>query len=331
MTITLNGSSGEIFPTWTTSTRPSSPSPAQTGYNSSIPVLEFYNGTSWQSLGQNGASVTLNGSSSGAVTLVAPSVAGTNTVTVPAITDTLVGLAASQTLTNKTLTRPSISAANLAAGTASLAPLNFVPGTNLTTAITGAFEYDGSSFYGTPTGAQRGVIPGQQFFVLNSTVAGASATGNQSLFGLSNGVTLSSSTVYAFEIVAVLSKSAGVTSHTISFGFTTSSASFNNVMWDARVNDWANTFNVYSGSANQQGVVSNNITPVVTTGAITAATTSWSAVIRGILSVNAGGSLLPVYALSAAPGSAYSTQIGSYMRIYPIGTAGSNISVGTWA
>ena len=54
------------------------------------------------------ASLKLNGDTSGTVTLTVPAVAGTNTLTLPAVTDTLVGLAATQTLTSKTLTNPSI-------------------------------------------------------------------------------------------------------------------------------------------------------------------------------------------------------------------------------
>ena len=37
----------------------------------------------------------------------------------------------------------------LSAGTTTVAPLNFVSGTNLTTATAGAIEYDGKVFYGT--------------------------------------------------------------------------------------------------------------------------------------------------------------------------------------
>ena len=55
--------------------------------------------------------VALNGSTSGSVTITAPAVAGTNTLTLPAVTDTLVGLAATQTLTGKTLTSPTITGA----------------------------------------------------------------------------------------------------------------------------------------------------------------------------------------------------------------------------
>jgi len=52
-------------------------------------------------------SLGFSGSTSGTTTVQATAIAGTNTLTLPATTsDTLVGLAATQTLTNKTLTSP---------------------------------------------------------------------------------------------------------------------------------------------------------------------------------------------------------------------------------
>jgi len=55
--------------------------------------------------------LVLNGSTSGQITVSPAAVSGTNTITLPAITDTMVGLAATQTLTNKTLTSPTMSGA----------------------------------------------------------------------------------------------------------------------------------------------------------------------------------------------------------------------------
>lgn len=52
--------------------------------------------------------ITLNGSTSGEVTLTAPAVAGTTSVTIPATTGNVVIDVAAQTLTNKTLTSPII-------------------------------------------------------------------------------------------------------------------------------------------------------------------------------------------------------------------------------
>ena len=55
------------------------------------------------------ADIILAGSTSGSITVSSPAISGTNTLTLPAVTDTLVGLAATQTLTNKTVTAPVLS------------------------------------------------------------------------------------------------------------------------------------------------------------------------------------------------------------------------------
>ena len=52
------------------------------------------------------ADIILAGSTSGSITVSSPSVSGTNTLTLPVATDTLVGKATTDTLTNKTLTSP---------------------------------------------------------------------------------------------------------------------------------------------------------------------------------------------------------------------------------
>lgn len=213
----------------------------------------------------------------------------------------------------------------LAAGTTTIAPLKFQAGTNLTTATAGVMGYDGKVFYATPQGTQRGVLPAPQFFRLDSGLAGANATGAQNMLGV--GVTLSASTVYAFEIVVALSKTAGTTSHTISLGFG-GTASLNNIFWE-----FAGDYGVSQSftAANFSSGYAASVTPVVTTNAITNATQYYWMVIKGTVSINAGGTFIPQYSLSAAPGGAYTTVTGSNMSIYPIGAAGANTNVGTWA
>ena len=227
---------------------------------------------------------------------------------------TVVGTTDSQTLTNKTVTAVS----PLALTSASLG-----------TAAAGNIEYDGKVLYNTPQSTQRGVMPGMQYYRLDSAFVGANVNTAQNILGV--GVTLSSSTVYAFEIDAVCVKTAGTTAHTISFGYG-GTATINNIYSDAKVIFFGGSLNTYMASGNYQATISNAATAVTTTGSsVTNQNLVYSPSVKGTVSVNAGGTFIPQYTTSAAPGGAYSTQAGSYMLIYPIGTANANVSVGTWA
>jgi len=60
MPITLNGTTGEVPASWTTATRPASPTAGQTGYNTTTLQMETYNGSAWVI----GTSATTQGTSS---------------------------------------------------------------------------------------------------------------------------------------------------------------------------------------------------------------------------------------------------------------------------
>ena len=214
-----------------------------------------------------------------------------------------------QTLTNKTLTVPKITSAALSTATA------------------GALEYDGKVSYFTPQGTQRGVTPGMQYYRLNSALAGASSTAAQSFLGV--GVTLSSSTVYAFDGYFPMSKATGGVAHIVSllFGGT---ATINNIGYSV--------LSASSSSASFTGALGIAIyyLQVATASAITGSGLATNpaivhAKISGTVSVNAGGTFIPQYQLSAAPGGAWTVASGAYFSIYPISASGSNTSVGDWA
>jgi hypothetical protein len=198
----------------------------------------------------------------------------------------------------------------------------------LSTAVAGTTEWDGKVQYFTPQSTQRGVIPGEQLYVLNSGYVGSNATGAQPIFGV--GVTLSGSTYYAFEAVYALSKSAGTTSHSLSilFGGT---ATLNNIAYQIN--------GQYNGTGfNATTTALSNMQPnfIQTAGAFAVGSNSTAAIyfmvlIKGMVSINAGGTFIPQYQLSAAPGGAYTTAANSYFKIYPIGASGANVNVGTWA
>ena len=196
----------------------------------------------------------------------------------------------------------------------------------LGTAITGEFEYDGGELYFTPLGTQRGLVPSMQYYRLNSIVTGSNTIGSQSVLGV--GVTLSSNTVYAFKGLYLLTKTAGTTSHVFAttFGGT---ASINNISYRASAKHNTTSFGLSSPSDSFVSyATANTILGLVTASS---ATTFTATEIEGTISVNAGGTFIPQYNLSAAPGGAYTTAAGSYFLIYPVGAAGSNTSVGTWA
>lgn len=109
----------------------------------------------------------------------------------------------------------------LRAGTTTTAPLDFEAGTNLTTPIAGAVEYDGTHFYFTPTTVSgRGQVPARQTFRLaaNGTNIGP-AIGDY--FGTASAINLAASSVYEIEILAYLQKN---TAGTLTWTLTASSA-----------------------------------------------------------------------------------------------------------
>lgn len=233
------------------------------------------------------------------------------------------------TIDSSGLTAPLTGTVTLAAGTTLLAPLLLTSGTNLTSATAGAVEYDGKVVYGTPASTQRGIIPTQQYYRLNSGLLVASTASAVSIFGV--GATLSASTVYEFELNFTLAKTDGTTSHTIGNGFG-GTATLNNIEWQV-INSFTTTpMTIGTGAAYSIGyaTTASNTTTSAATGVN--ATIYYTAQIKGTVSVNAGGTFIPQYTLSAAPGgSGYTTVAGSYIRINPLSASGAATNVGTWA
>ena len=197
----------------------------------------------------------------------------------------------------------------------------------LGTAAPGEFNYDGKVFYATPQSTERGVVPGAQFFRLNSSLLGTNVNTAQSVFGV--GVTLSASTVYAFEAIYPLSKTAGATSHTVGLGFG-GTATLNNIGYFFTGYGAASASDVAVNTNTNAGFI-KTATNTTITAALASAAATWWFMLKGTISVNAGGTLIPQYTLSAAPGGAYTTAAGGHFLIYPIGASGANVNVGTWA
>jgi hypothetical protein len=206
--------------------------------------------------------------------------------------------------------------------TANTAPLKFTSGTNLTTAEAGAVEYDGSAFYSSIAASTRGVVPSEQFVVLNTAYTLTSQTAAQQLFNntASGAVTLPAGTYY-FECGYTLSS---MSSTSGSFGFALGGgATFTQRWWSWATKQAALT------------TVANSLTTYNTAASVTLATASVNTVgqaqIKGTINVTASGTIIPQVSLGVA--AAAVVGVGSYFRISPIsGTSGAtNITVGNWS
>jgi hypothetical protein len=198
-------------------------------------------------------------------------------------------------------------------------------------AAAGQIEYSSPIYAATPIGTQRGIVPTQQYYRLNAAVVGADTNSAQSIFGV--GVTLSASTVYEFEALYVFSKTAGATSHSLGFGFG-GTATINNILYETSGGTIVSSTpsgTLITNASYYLGSIANSTANTVAFSSITVAGICFSYIVRGTVSINAGGTFIPQYTLSAAPGGAYSTVAGSYFRINPLSASGAATNVGTWA
>jgi hypothetical protein len=212
-------------------------------------------------------------------------------------------------------------------------PTYMIANTLASTAIAGSTEYNGTALYFTPLATQRGLLPAMQYYKLeNGGWVGQNSTSAQGFFGGSNpaglGVSLNGNTIYEFEALYAIAKTSGTTSHNVLLAFG-GTAIINNIAYHNLIkyntssfasvpstDSYSAFFQTASASGIFTGLSSANIDIVILS--------------KGTVSTAVGGTFIPQYQLSAAPGGAYTTQVGSYFKIWPVNFAGSNTSIGTW-
>lgn len=203
-------------------------------------------------------------------------------------------------------TAPTITGTVLAAGTASVAPLTFTSGTNLTSASSGNLEFDGSGFYSTITTANgRGYTPSVRRFTLFS--AGGAITTIANYFGATSNIPLTANASYEIEIVLYYAK--GGTGGTVVWTLTNSAVPTSMDLYYEMSPITAMV--APPGTATMLVGQAYNITTAaytVTTGSITANTNQYARF--KILLLNGAGTSLQVQATSS--GSAITPGIGSY-------------------
>lgn len=171
-----------------------------------------------------------------------------------------------------------------------------------------------------------GVVPVEQIFVLNADYAGANVNTAQAIFGV--GVNLAANTQYAFEMVFTLLKAAGSSTHNISTQFDIGSGTINSINYSLLGNFASNPSSGIAAPDTFQYIQTAGTTTV--TASSSGTNLNFRCVIKGVVSIGTSGKWTPQYKLSAAPGSAYTTLAGSFVKIYPIGAAGADINTGGW-
>jgi hypothetical protein len=256
------------------------------------------------------ATLSIQNSAGTATTLTPQAAGGPLSVTLPANSGTI-------------LTTP------LAAGSASGAPIVFTTGTLASPAPAGGLEYNGFSPIFTPQNTQRSVIQASQYFCLNANLPTSNVNTSQSFFGHTAGPALTASTIYEFEMYVAIVKAAATTiSHNFSI-LIGGTATLNWVGYDLQY-----FYNV-TGFTSAPTVSAYWFIPVATATTLLSANTAATATygilkVKGLVSINAAGTFIPQFILSAAPGPLYTVQQGSYIKLSPLGVAGGNINIGNW-
>jgi hypothetical protein len=233
-------------------------------------------------------------------------------------------------LGSKTLTttgQASVGPLKLPAGTATAntQPIEITSGTLLTAVEAGSVEYDGKVFYLSPTATSRGVSTAVIFTRNTGDFTGTDGNAAQPIFEAARDtLTVDASTLYNFECMFVITRSAGTTSHQTQF-IIGGTATFTSIMYEC-----------YTSNANTTSV-GNSVSSYGTTttspnlhAANTSATEHLKVWIRGMMAVNAGGTIIPQFKYSAAPGGAPTVLKNSFFRAEALGTDTVG-SVGSWA
>jgi hypothetical protein len=211
-------------------------------------------------------------------------------------------------------------------GTAAQAPIRLVAGTNVSSPVGGAIEYDGVVLYATATASNRGVLPAEQFIALVSDyIANDSASAQKVFNSPTNGaITLDAATTYMMEGVYYITRGLGSNSHTLGTLFALG-GSLTSITYTA---DTTSTATYALGAVSR--FYNTTASLLTVTAASTDTTENITVVIKGIVRTNAAGTFTPQIQYSSAPGGAPTILKNSYFRMTPVGTS-TVASVGNWS
>ena len=211
----------------------------------------------------------------------------------------------------------------LAAGTASAgtAPLKFTTGTLLGTPEVGAKEFLTNIHYQTHAAGNRAVSAGIHFTSNVGDFTGSSTTAAQPIFQAANDTfTPDANTTYLFDLFLSVTNGTTTATKALVFGGT---ATYSKIRYNA-IGQFvaANTTGTVQSTAHVDRATS---TVVLATG-----TTAWYIRAQGIFRISTGGTVIPQFAYSAAPGTTVLIKSDSYFTAIPVGSD-TVASVGAWA
>jgi hypothetical protein len=227
--------------------------------------------------------------------------------------------ALAQTLTNKTITAPTISGITLSAGTASIDPITFTAGTNLTAAVAGSMEYDGTVFYTSHVASARGVSPSMQYSIAPAgDFALAVAAGVQAAFPTTGDVfTFNASTTYLFEGQYYITKSTNSVTTAMAFAVGGGGAVTSILYHVIGQNAAADT----TGTTTQITYVDT-----VSSTVVNAATANNEYhYFKGIIRTATAGTITPQISFSATAAGSPTMKANSYITFIPLGTSTNNV------
>jgi hypothetical protein len=156
--------------------------------------------------------------------------------------------------------------------------------------------------------------------VLDADAAGSNVNTAQPWFPSAGGVTVEAATLYAFDGVLNISRSAGTTSHTTGMGFGgTATITAFNARYSCGEGDVATL-------ADDDVISATSAANIQVKAASTSATEIIKAAVSGAVLINAAGTFIPQFTYSAAPGGAPTIEAGSWFEMRKRAT-----SKGAWA
>lgn len=214
-----------------------------------------------------------------------------------------------------------ITGKTLGAGTASVAPIYFTSGTNLTAAAAGAMEFDGTVFYITSVASARQLCVGMMFSIVPAADFNLLTTsGVQSAFPTTGDVwTLAATTTYFFEGQYMITHS--TTTCTVAMAFACS-----NAPTSVAYSTWSMVGAVNTTISTATATTANltYVNTVATTVVTATSTANFFIKFRGILRTNLATTVTPQVNWSAnttAPVMLHD----SYITFTPTGTNTANI------